>query len=304
MKILITGADGFVGAPLTRALLALGMDVGAVALPGEPLRRLSKADTSRLHLLHGSLTEMDGLRPALTDFRPDACIHLAWYAEPGKYLHSPNNLPMLHGSLALMQTLLDVGCKQMIGAGTCAEYDTEQGWLKEDGRTNPESIYAATKLSLCLCGEQLARMGGMAFAWGRIFYPYGPQEDPRRMVPALIRALLAEQTFPATQGEQVRDYIHVADIAQAFITLLTAQATGIYNIGSGAPVPVRRVMETIEDVVGRRGLIQYGATPYRDWEPRFICADTGKLRGLGWMPAYSLRQGLEATAQWWREQPG
>lgn len=143
----------------------------------------------------------------------------------------------------------------------------------------------------------------MAFAWGRIFYPYGPQEDPRRMVPALIRALIADQSFPATQGEQVRDYIHVEDIAQAFITLLTAQATGIYNIGSGDPVPVRRVMETIEDVVGRHGLVQYGAVPYRDWEPRFICADTGKLRGLGWMPAYALRQGLEATTQWWREQP-
>lgn len=301
MRVLITGADGFVGAPITRALLDAGAEVGALVLPGEAFRRLQPV-ADQVQLIPGDLTQVAELGPALADFRPEACIHLAWYAEPGKYLHSPHNIAMLHGSLDLMQLLIEVGCKQMIGAGTCAEYDTDAGWLQESGRTRPDTLYAATKLSLCITGEQLAAQAGMAFAWGRIFYPYGPQEDPRRMVPALIRSLLAREPFPASHGEQVRDYIHVQDIAQAFLTLLTQRANGVFNIGSGEPIKVRYLMETVEEIVGRRGLIQFGTLPPRDWEPPFLCADNRKLRALGWNPRFTLREGLCATVGWWQEQ--
>ena len=122
------------------------------------------------------------------------------------------------------------------------------------------------------------------------------------MVPALIRALLTRQVFPATNGKQVRDYVYVEDIANAFLTLLIQKATGIYNIGSGEPITVHRLMETIEDVVGEHGLIEFGALSYRDWDPSFICADVQKLSKLGWAPHYALQEGLRVTTQWWREQ--
>ena len=299
MKILVTGGDGFLGAPIVRALLAQGHHVAALVLPHAPLRRLGGLPVD---VLEAGLEDGDRLRNVLNDWRPDACIHLAWYAEPGKYLTSPHNIALLHASFDLMQLLAESGCRHIVTAGTCAEYDAERGWLKEDGPTKPQSLYAATKLSLCVTGEQLARSLGMTFAHARVFYPYGPAEDPRRMVPALIRALLAGKTFEASGGEQVRDYIHIDDIANAFVTLLTQNASGIYNIGSGEPLTVRRLMETIEGVVGRRGLIQFGALPPREWEPRFLCADMQKLRGLGYAPQHTLVSGLEQTAAWWREQ--
>lgn len=303
MKVLITGADGFIGAHVTRALLSHGMDVGVLVRSREPFRRLQDVG-DRLCLLRGDLTEIDRLRPALNDFKPDACLHLAWYTEPGKYLHSPHNVTILNHSLTLIQTLAEIGCKHFVGAGTCAEYDAEQGWLKEDTVTRPETIYAASKLSLCLCGEVLARQYDMTFAWGRIFYPYGPQEDPRRMIPALIGALLAGQAFPATNGNQIRDYVFVEDIAEAFHILLTQKAAGIYNIGSGVPITVRYLMQTTEAIIGTHGLIQFGALPYRDWDPRFICADIQKLRSLGWTSRYTLEEGLRITTRWWHEQSG
>ncbi len=300
MKILVTGGDGFLGAPIVRALLAQGHHPATLVLPHVPLRRIGGLP---VEVLEAGLADTDRLRGVLNDWRPDACIHLAWYAEPGKYLTSPHNVALLHASLGLMQILAEAGCRHIITAGTCAEYDAERGWLKEDGPTRPETLYAAAKLSLCVSGEQLAHSLGMTFAHARIFYPYGPGEDPRRMVPALIRALLAGKPFEASTGEQVRDYIHVDDTACAFVTLLMQGASGIYNIGSGEPVAVRRLMETIESVIGQRGLIQFGALPPREWEPRFLCADTQKLRALGWKPHHTLRGGLASTADWWREHP-
>lgn len=301
MNILVTGADGFLGAVAVEALLASGQTVGALVQPAVPIRRVNVA-ADGLHLLRADLEDGAALSSLLDLFRPDACLHLAWYAEPGQYLHSPRNLALLQDSLNLIQLLAECGCGHFVGVGTCAEYDSGRGWLREDGPTRPETLYAASKLALYLCGEHLARAGGMAFAWTRVFYPYGPGEDARRMVPALITALLDGQPFPASQGDQVRDYIHVEDIAQAFVILLAQKAEGIFNIGSGEPIQVRRLMETIEEIVGSTGLIQFGALPPRDWEPPFLCADAQKLYALGWQMRYDLRSGLAATVDWWREQ--
>lgn len=299
MRVLLTGASGFIGAHVTRRLLAAGCDVAALVVPGDPLTRLHDV-AERLTLLTGDLNDLAVLRPALESWKPEACIHLAWYAEPGKYLHSPENLRALTASLNLLEELARIGCGQVVAAGTCAEYDTDRGFLREDGPTRPATLYAATKLSLCLIGQQMAAASGMNFAWARIFYPYGPQEDARRVVPALICSLMQGQPFPATRGEQVRDYLHVEDVAAAFWTLVEQGARGIVNVSSGFPVPMRQLMETIAELTGRHDLIQFGAVPYRDWEPRFICGDNQRLLALGWSPRYTQKAGLRQTIDWWQ----
>jgi len=253
-----------------------------------------------LCVLEGDLANIAAFRSALRELRPDCCIHCAWYAEPGSYLHAAENIDCLTESLALLRELIAVGCRQVIMVGSCAEYETEAGFLHEDGATRPLTLYAATKLALGVVGQQLAKRTEINFAWARLFYLYGPEEDGRRLVPALIKALLHGQPFPATLGEQVRDYLHVADVASGLLTLANRSATGTYNIASGLPVTVRQVVETVSELVGRPDLIQFGAVPYRDWEPPFICGDSRRLRGLGWSPRRTLREGLEQTIQWWR----
>jgi nucleoside-diphosphate-sugar epimerase len=182
-------------------------------------------------------------------------------------------------------------------AGTCAEYDTEFGYLSELTPTHPATLYAAAKLSCCQLGEQIAAQAKINFAWGRVFYPYGPQEDERRLVSAAIRALKQGIAFPATQGEQVRDYIHVEDVAAAFCILIEKQAPGVFNISSGLPVSIRQLLETIETLMGCGDLIKFGVQPYRDWEPPFICGNNSRLKNLGWKPSYSLTKGLSETIQ-------
>ncbi len=189
----LTGASGFIGAQVARALLSSGCEVAALVVPDDPLLRLIDIK-DQLTLIEGDLENMNTLRPSLSDWRPNACVHLAWYAEPGKYLNSPKNIRMLSASLNLLSELAAVGCEQIVASGTCAEYDTDVGFLREDGPTRPATIYAATKLSLCLVGQQLAAQIGVSFAWARLFYPYGPYEDKRRAVPALINALMRNRT--------------------------------------------------------------------------------------------------------------
>ena len=300
-RVLVTGAAGFIGSHVVRVLLGAGCEVGIVTRPGNPLVRLRDV-AGDLTLFSCDLADAKALRPALDAWRPDACIHLAWYAEPGKYLTAPENVSSLTASLGLLDELIRAGCGQVVMAGTCAEYDTDVGFLREDGPTRPLTLYAACKLSLNLIAGQIAASAGINLVWARLFYLYGPGEDERRLVPALIRALSRGEEFPATAGAQVRDYLHVEDVATALWALTESRASGTVNVCSGVPVTMRQVMETVGEIVGGGDLIRFGAVPYREWDPPFICGDNRRLKAVtDWQPrSCALRSGLEQTVAWWR----
>lgn len=299
-RVLITAAGGFIGSRVTRYLADAGFEVGA--LVGSDSRRSRVAGLDRVDILNASLHGGGEWVSAVRRFKPDACIHLAWYAEPGKYLTSPANLDCLTHSVALIRELLDVGCRHVTIAGSCSEYDTSAGWLREDGATRPATLYAATKLSLSIIAAQLARDAGITMAWARLFYMYGPHEDPRRLVPAAIRALLNGQAFPSSDGEQVRDFLHVDDVASGLVALTSRAVDGVVNVCSGEPVTVKMLLETIASEIGGRELLRFGVLPYRSWDPMFICGDNTRLRGAGWQPKFSLREGIADVSEWWRKQ--
>lgn len=298
-RVLVTGSRGFLGTHVVRALLATGREV-AILMRGTAAREPVAKAPERLTILPANLQDPAALRRQLEEWRPDACIHLAWYAEPGRYLEAPENVAALNGTLALLQELMRVDCASVAMTGTCAEYDTDQGWLHEDTPLRPRTLYAASKASASLLAQQLAKGSRTNVAWARVFYPYGPFEDHRRAVPALITHLLEGRRFAASSGEQVRDYIYATDVADAFVTLIDRNATGSFNVSSGTPITVRGLMETIGDRLGRRELIDFGAATARGWEPRFICGDNSRLRALDWVPKYTLGQGVDETIAWWR----
>jgi nucleoside-diphosphate-sugar epimerase len=291
MRVLVTGASGFIGFHVTKILLERNHQVAILVMPGDPMTRLQPY-LNRLETISSALESKDLLESSIDQFKPEGCIHLAWYAEPGKYLDSAKNIQSLESSLSLFQALIEAGCRQIVAAGTCFEYDTNFGYLHEDTPACPASLYAAAKLSCYLLGGQLAAQAKIPFSWGRIFYPYGPLEDHRRLVPAAIKALKQGLPFPASTGEQIRDYIHVNDVAAAFCVLMEKKADGIFNISSGVPVPIRQLLETLGNLMNRANLIRFGALPYRKWEPPFICGNNKRLRHLGWRPDISLEQGL------------
>lgn len=308
-RFLVTGAAGFIGAQVVRRALAAGHDVAAVLRPGHAAPRLDGAEQVGAGTLvrwsHdlADRVSIDALGEAARAWAPDALIHLAWYVTPGKYLQARENIDCVGQSLALLERMLDAGCRGVVMTGTCAEYNTDRevtGCFSEDAPTRPATLYAASKLALCTVARQLATDRKIPLAWARLFYLYGPWEEPSRLVPAVIRALLADRPFPATAGEQVRDYLHVEDVADALVTLAAAKADGVYNVASGEPSEVRQLLSLVGELAGRPDLLQLGALPYRAWEPPRICGDVSRLRDLGWSPRHSLRSGLAETIDWWR----
>jgi nucleoside-diphosphate-sugar epimerase len=314
-RLLVTGAAGFVGAHLVRQALDAGYDVAAVVRPGATRSRLrdvvgdatgrSRGSSGALEVWEHDLAEARRLDASLGKWRPDVCIHLAWYAVPGRYLHAPENMDCLRQGLDLLEALASGGCRRVLMVGTCAEYDTRAGGpLAEDAPTRPETLYAATKVALAAVAEKRAAQLGVGFVWARLFWLYGPAEPEARLVPALIRALLDGQRFRATAGEQVRDYLHVADVASALLTLAFGETEGACNIGSGVPVALRELLLLAADLAGRPDLLELGAIPYRQWEPPVVYADVARLRATAWCPRYSLREGLAETVAWWRARVG
>lgn len=295
MRVFVTGASGFIGAHVMSTLLqARNHQVVVLVMPGDPMTRLQPL-RDHFDTIVGSLEDVDLLEKAIKGFQPEACIHLAWYVEPGKYLQDAQNIQSLASSLSLFNILIKAGCHQIVTAGTCFEYDLDFGYLHEDTPARPANLYAAAKLSCYLLGSQLAAQAKVSFAWGRIFYPYGPKEDQRRLIPAAIKALKQNLPFPATPGDQIRDYIHVTDVAAAFCTLIEKKADGVFNIATGSPVSIRQLLETIGHLMSRKDLIRLGALPYREWEPPFICGNNTRLKSLGWQPSFSLSNGLSDT---------
>jgi nucleoside-diphosphate-sugar epimerase len=238
----------------------------------------------------------------MADVRPTHLLHLAWYVPPGKYWTSLENIRWLEASLDLLQQFAEHGGSRVVTAGTCAEYSWSPGGVCHELNTplEPASLYGASKDALRRMQESLANQLGFSSAWGRVFFPYGPGEPADRLVPSVIQRLLRGEPAPCSHGRQVRDFMHVDDVARAFAVLLDSDRAGVVNIASGCPVTIADVVMTIGDLLGRSDLIQLGALPTRAGEPDELLADTDALRSLGFSPRFNLREGLMETVRWWQ----
>jgi nucleoside-diphosphate-sugar epimerase len=300
VTVLVTGATGFVGSNVVRQLVASGAEVAIIVRPDSSRHRLDGV-IRRVQFLEGDLGDGATVGRLIEACKPEACIHAAWYAEPGKYLDSARNLDSLRSSLDLLERLANAGCTHVVGVGTCFEYEMRDTPLTEESTTKPFTLYAASKLAFYLVAAQRAKQLGMGMAWARLFYLYGPYEDERRLVPAEIKALSAGREFPATSGEQVRDYLHVEDVAAALCALSHHKLDGAFNVSSGEPVTIAALMRTLGELLGKPELIRLGALPPRDWDPAYVCGDNQRLRTEArWAPRHTLRDGLAQTIEWWK----
>jgi nucleoside-diphosphate-sugar epimerase len=284
VRILLTGVTGFIGSHVAREFLRRGHEVHATVRARSDRRRIRDLEP-RLTLWEG---EMDRVPLA-----PELTVHLAWVATPGKYLTAPENRDCLEASRRLMLGLPG----RLLCAGTCFEYDTRLGKLREDSPTLPTTLYAECKDALRRDVESRPNS-----AWLRFFYQYGPWEDDRRLVPAVIRALLRGEPARVSPGEQRRSFLHIEDVASAVVAVAESTLTGVVNVGSADAPSQRDMVETIARWAGRPELVQWGAIPYYQGEPMLIQADNAKLRSTGWTPRYDLDAGLRQTVEWWRRE--
>ena len=303
MRVFVTGATGFIGSHVVRALVRRGAEVHALVRPGADTRRIADV-LGALRPVPGDLLAPYRLGAELARIRPDACVHLAWYTVPGRYLDARENLAMLEAGLGLLRELTRVECRRLVAVGTCFEYDTDWGYLSEATPTRPRNLYAATKLAFGLAATHSARATGLRVVWPRLFYQFGPWEDSSRLVPAVILSLLRKEQFRTVAGARVRDYLDVDDVAAALVGLLDSQLEGPVNVGSGVPVRVQDIARAIGDIIGRPELLEFAEPADEGTDPAFVCADSRRLRaGTGWSPRFTLAEGLRRAVEWWRGRP-
>ncbi len=293
MRLIVTGAAGFIGAHVVRAALGRNDKVLAVLRSGTASTRLT-AFAGQIETAAPDLHNRDEVTRAIARFQPDALVHLAWYARPGDYLHSPENLTSLQASLRLLEAALAAGCRRIVGVGTCLEYAESAEPREESDPTDPRSLYASCKLASWLIGRARARQQGADLVWARLFHVYGPGEHPARLIPSAAATLRAGRAFGASPGLQVRDPIHVADVATALLSLADRGEAGPYNVCLGRPASLRHTLETVAAIAGGTELLQFGVRGYAPDEDMFLVGNPMRLRALGWQPRFEdLRAGLE-----------
>lgn len=295
MRILVTGAGGFVGRHVVRQLAMSEHQVIATDRTSASLARIAPRGEGRVSMMPLDLEEATAVRSFFLDVQPEAVIHLAWYASPVDYLVSPENLRSLAMTNRLVEAALVAGCRKFVMAGTCVEYALQGRPLVETDPIDPRSVYGACKHGAWLVARALASGRDTEVSWARIFHIHGPGENERRLIPWLAGELRAGRPVELTDGKQIRDHLHVADVAAGLVTLLQPGATGPYNVASGLPVSLRSVLETVGDILGRPELLHFGARPHRSDETMFLAGDSHRLRALGWAPRFDLKDGLLDT---------
>jgi nucleoside-diphosphate-sugar epimerase len=169
----------------------------------------------------------------------------------------------------------------------------------------PAHVIWYLQTRFCQILDSWSRQTGLSSAWGRVFFLYGPHEHPSRVVAYVTQSLLGGKEALCSDGTQMRDFLHVEDVASAFVSMLDSDIRGAVNIGSGRAVALREVLLKIGELTGRMELLRFGERSSAGEAPAFW-ANSQRLLQCGWAPRYDLTRGLAHTVDWWRlknEQP-
>jgi UDP-glucose-4-epimerase GalE len=322
-RVLVTGGAGYIGSHAAKALTAAGHHVVVL----DDLSAGHVEATRGLPLVRARVHDSAVVRDALATHEIDAVMHFAaWLAvgesvkHPAKYYE--NNLT---GTLRLLEAMVDQGVRQFVFSSTCAVYGEPQRLpLTEDHPTAPVNAYGESKLAV----ERALRHFDTAYGLKSIALRYfnaagadpdgelGEDHDPEiHLIPLAIAAArggaplrVFGQDYPTPDGTCLRDYVHVADLADAHVRALAAleggAASSQFNVGTGRPWSVREVIDTVSRVVGTP--VQWLPAPRREGDPSALYAASARTASvLGWQPRMSdLETIVSHAAAWHAAHPG
>lgn len=278
MRVMVTGATGFVGQHVVNELLARGHVVVAIARDIKRAREMPWFD--RVEFIRCDLHE--GFKPLLQpECLPNAIVHLAWPGLPNyrDFFHISKNLP---ADLAFLEAAVKSGVPHLLVAGTCLEYGMQYGPLSEGMETRPTTPYGFAKDALRKALQLLQKEKPFTLQWMRLFYMYGEGQNKNSLLAQLDRAIDEGQpVFNMSMGNQLRDYLPIQDVAKNFaIVLENPDCQGVINCCSERPISVldlvkQRCREKESDIRINRGYY-----PYPDYEPLAFWGESAKLGTL------------------------
>ncbi|GFP42774.1 hypothetical protein HKBW3C_01898 [Candidatus Hakubella thermalkaliphila] len=301
--LLVTGATGFIGACLTRRLVKEGAEVHILTR--------QHSNKWRIHDIihdvwehHVDLRESKRLQKIISEIKPKVIFHCATY---GGYPFQQETDKIVEtniiGTVNLVNALSAIDYECFINTGSSSEYGLKSKPMSEDDLLEALTAYGASKAAATLFCQAVARSTQRPIITLRLFSPYGPYEEPTRLIPYVIKCCLSGENPQLTSGEQTRDFVFIEDVIDLYLRVAASppHPGEIVNVGSGNQWSVREVVEKIMALCGAKVQPLWGATPSRPFETTVWVADISKAKAiLNWVPQTSLDEGLSRTITWHR----
>ena len=303
-KILVTGATGFVGSCLARRLVHLGHRVDVIIRDTSDTWRLeSILDDLRVH--EADLCDPESLERTIAEIRPEVVFHQAAYGtfsfqqDPGLVFRVN-----LLGTVNLLYACLRHGFERFVNTGSSSEYGVKTEPMRETDFPEPLGAYGVAKAAATMYCRSVGVENDAGVVNLRLFSPYGPWEDPRRLIPYVISSLLRGVSPRLSTPGSVRDFIFIDDVLDAYLRVMDTDLPpgDILNIGSGVQHTIGEVVEAILAATGSSVEPAWGAMDQQRPEPDSWVADIGKPEArLGWKPFTSLVDGVRSDVDWFKE---
>lgn len=299
---MVIGANGFIGTHLVKALSSNGWEVDAVYRSEGGT--LAPDGTGRVNPRPVRAIDVD-LPPLIASTKPDVVLNLA--ASGVGRSTSPRDLKAGNEGIVstIMRAVDPTHTTRVLHAGSWSQYGSPNSAaaIDETHPLLPTTAYGEAKLEAEIAGLALAAASGVPFVSLRLFNVYGPGEHPSRLIPHVVDALLKRTRVELTDGLQVRDFVHVSDVAAGFVAWSTKPDVAIssaYNVATGIGTPVRAVVEDATRTVGAPAdLLDFGAKEQRIGEPATVIGDASAMtKATGWLPLVTVTAGVSDTVRW------
>ncbi len=305
MRVLMTGATGFVGANLARRLLSEGHELHILVRAEASFWRLSGI-LDAVHVHYANLQDRDAVFHAVANIRPEWIFHLAVH---GAYSYQMDRQEIYLSNLLGTANLLEA-CEQtdfalFINTGSSSEYGFTSHPPSERELPQPNSDYAVSKVAATmLCGYNGRRLSRPVITL-RLYSVYGDYEEPRRLIPRLLRLGLEGCWPPLVSPQIARDFVYVGDVVKAYLAVTQAPNPAfdaIYNIGSGTQTRLGEIVPIVRDLCAIEAEPIWNNMEKRIWDTDVWVGNVEKAaHELGWTAQTSLQAGLSATIAWMRE---
>jgi UDP-glucose 4-epimerase len=303
-RVAITGAAGFVDANLTRRLLHDGHEVHLLVRPDHAMWRIDdiRGDV-RMHT--ADLGDRPRVEDAIRQIKPDWVFHLATH---GAYSWQTDLSEIVRtnilGTTNVAEAAANAGAEVLVNTGSSSEYGYKDHAPSESELLEPNSYYAITKATATMFCRFTAQKRGIRMPTLRLYSVYGPYEEPRRLVPTLVVKALQSQLPPLAKPDTARDYVHVADVVDAYLLAATTDIVdpgAVFNVGTGIQTTLQDIVDLTRTMLGVTETPTWGSLPDRTWDTSIWRADPTRIRTeLGWIPRYDVRAGLAETIAWFQ----